>query len=111
MLKQRHLAKSIGDAGWGAFLILLTDTAACAGRRASGVQPAPTSHRGSGCGAVVTTGLSVRWQTCPVGGRSLRRDHNAAKNRVGPGRPVGETWRWLRRRTENPFAECQRLSE
>jgi putative transposase len=39
MVKNHHLAKSITDAGWGAFLIILTDKAACAGRRIVWGQP------------------------------------------------------------------------
>jgi putative transposase len=80
MVKNHHLAKSITDAGWGAFLIILTYKAACAGRRIVGVNPAYTSQRCSGCGEVVYKGLSVRWHSCPVCGTSLHRDHNAAKN-------------------------------
>jgi putative transposase len=88
MMKNHHLAKSIRDAGWGAFLIILTDKtdkAACAGRRVSGVNPAYTSQRCSGCGELVYQGLSVRWHACPVRGTSLHRDHNAAKNRERAG--------------------------
>ncbi len=80
MVKNHHLAKSIADAGWGAFLIILTHKAAYAGRRVIGVTPAYTSQRCSGCGVVVQKGLSVRWHSCPDCGTSLHRDHNAAKN-------------------------------
>jgi putative transposase len=80
MVKHHHLAKSISDAGWGAFLTILTHKAACAGRRIVGVNPAYTSQACSGCGALVYKGLSVRWHRCPVCGTSLHRDHNAAKN-------------------------------
>jgi putative transposase len=80
MVKNHHLAKSISDAGWGAFLIILTYKAACAGRRIVGVNPAYTSQTCSGCGALVYKGLSVRWHSCPVCRTSLHRDHNAAKN-------------------------------
>ena len=80
MVKNRHLAKSIQDAGWGAFLIILTHKAACAGRRVIAVNPAYTSQRCSGCGVIVSKGLSVRWHSCPECGTSLHRDHNAAKN-------------------------------
>src|SRR5262249_43330098 len=59
MVKSHHLAKSISDAGWGAFLIILTDKAACAGRRVIAVNPAFTSQTCSGCGVVVQKGLSV----------------------------------------------------
>ena len=80
MVKNHHLAKSIQDAGWGAFLIILTDKAVCAGRRIVAVNPAFTSQRCSGCGALLQKGLSVRWHSCPECGTSLHRDHNAAKN-------------------------------
>ena len=53
MVKHHHLAKSISDAGWGAFLIILTHKAACAGRRIVAVNPAYTSQTCSGCGVVV----------------------------------------------------------
>jgi putative transposase len=81
MVKNHHLAKSISDAGWGVFLIILTHKAACAGRRIVAVNPAYTSQRCSGCGVMVQKGLSVRWHSCPECGTSLHRDHNAAKNR------------------------------
>jgi putative transposase len=81
MVKNHHLAKSINDAGWGAFLIILAHKAAWAGRRVIGVHPAYTSQRCSGCGEVVDKGLSVRWHSCPNCGTSLHRDHNAARNR------------------------------
>jgi putative transposase len=44
MLKNHHLAKSIQDAGWGAFLGILAFRAACAGKRAVAVPPAFTSQ-------------------------------------------------------------------
>jgi putative transposase len=56
MAKHHHLAKSIADVGWGAFLIILTDKAAHASRRVIGVNPAATSQQWSGCGAVVQRG-------------------------------------------------------
>jgi putative transposase len=80
LLRNHHLAKSIRDAGWSAFLGILTFKAACAGKRVIAVNPAYTSQTCSGCGAVVTKGLSVRWHACPDCGTSLHRDHNAAKN-------------------------------
>ncbi len=82
MLKNHSLAKSISDAGWSAFLAILSFKAACAGRRVVAVPPAYTSQRCSGplCGALVYKGLSVRWHACPACGTSLHRDHNAALN-------------------------------
>jgi putative transposase len=82
MVKNHHLAKSISDAGWSAFLTILAFKAAGAGRRVVAVNPAFTSQRCSGlnCDEVVQKGLSVRWHECSHCGASLHRDHNAALN-------------------------------
>ena len=82
MLKNHHLAKSIQDAGWSAFLSILAFKAAYAGKRAVAVPPAYTSQNCSGCGRMVWKGLSVRWHQCPYEdcGTHLHRDHNAALN-------------------------------
>jgi putative transposase len=80
LVKNHHLAKSISDAGWSAFLRILSFKAACAGRRLVAVPPAYTSQTCSGCGVLVHKGLSVRWHACPDCGASLHRDHNAARN-------------------------------
>jgi putative transposase len=82
MLKNHHLAKSIADAGWSAFLSILSRKAAEAGKTVVAVPPAFTSQvcSGLGCGALVHKGLSVRWHVCPERGTSLHRDHNAARN-------------------------------
>jgi len=79
MVRNRHLAKSISDAGWASFLSILAFKAVCAGKRAVAVPPAYTSQTCSGCGIVVSKGLSVRWHSCPECGTNLHRDHNAAK--------------------------------
>jgi putative transposase len=50
MLKNRHLSKSISDAGWGQFLSILHFTAACAGREVVAVPAAYTSQDCSRCG-------------------------------------------------------------
>jgi putative transposase len=91
MVRNHHLAKSIQDAGWAAFLSILAFKAACAGRRVIAVNPAFTSQICSGCGGLVAKGLSVRWHSCPECGTSLHRDHNAAKNieRLGQSRRGG----------------------
>jgi putative transposase len=80
MVQNHPLPKRIAEAGWAAFLSILSDKAACAGRRGVALNPACTSQRCSGCGVVVAKGWSVRWRTCPACGTSLQRDHNAAKN-------------------------------
>jgi putative transposase len=93
-VRHHQLAKSITDAGWGAFRTIRTirtilrDQTAGAGRRVMGVHPAETSHRCSGGGAVVHKRLSVRWHSCPACGTSLHRDHHAAKNRARRGRSL-----------------------
>ncbi len=78
--RNHRLAKSIADAGWRAFLTILTFKAESAGKRVPAVNPAFTSQACSGCGVIVSKGLSVRWHTCPDCGASLHRDHNAALN-------------------------------
>ncbi|HEX3273013.1 MAG TPA: transposase [Ktedonobacterales bacterium] len=80
LVKNHYLAKSISDVGWATFLSILSFKAACAGRSVVAVPPAYTSQRCSGCGVLVSKGLSVRWHSCPECGTSLHRDHNAAKN-------------------------------
>ncbi len=80
MVQNRSLAKSIADAGWSAFLAILTFKAASAGKRVHAVNPASTSQTCSGGGVIVSTGLSARWHRCPDGGASLHRDHTAALN-------------------------------
>jgi putative transposase len=91
MVRNHHRAKSISDAGWAAFLTILSFKAVWAGRRVMAVNPAYTSQTCSGCGVMVHKGLSVRWHSCPECGTSLHRDHNAAKNieRAGQARRGG----------------------
>jgi putative transposase len=102
LLKNHHLAKSIGAAGWAAFLTILAFKAAYAGKRAVAVPPAYTSQRCSGCGREVYKGLSVRWHRCPYEdcGINLHRDENAARNILALGKkesgeghsPQASTW-------------------
>lgn len=80
MVKNHHLAKSIADAGWSGFLIILAFKAVSAGKQVVAVDPAFTSQACSGCGVIVAKGLSARWHACPECGARLHRDHNAAKN-------------------------------
>ncbi|HEU5347685.1 MAG TPA: transposase [Ktedonobacterales bacterium] len=89
MRKNRHLAKSISDAGWSAFLNILAAKAAYAGRRVVAVPPAYTSQTCSGCGVVVTKGLSVRWHSCPDCGASLHRSRRRQEHREGRAGPSG----------------------
>jgi putative transposase len=86
MVKNHHLAKSISDAGWSAFLGILSFKAVEAGKTVVAVPAAFTSQACSGCGVVVHKGLSVHWHLCPECGTSLHRDHNAARNILRLGR-------------------------
>jgi putative transposase len=79
MVRNHHLAKSISDAGWAAFLAILAFKAVYARKQVVAVSPACTSQACSGCGVLVHKSFSVRWHACPEWGTSLHRDHNAAK--------------------------------
>lgn len=93
MAQNRHLAKSILDAGWGYFRLQLAFKAAWAGKTVVAVNPAYTSKTCSRCGALFEhLTLADRWVKCDCG-LSLDRDENAARNllRVGQAR-WGVTW-------------------
>jgi putative transposase len=80
LVRNRHLSKSILDAGWGYLRNRLTVKAANAGRTVVLVDPAYTSKTCSCCGQLFQDfNLSTRWVTCDCG-LSLARDHNAAIN-------------------------------
>ena len=80
MVRNRHLAKSISDAGWAQFRTILDAKAACAGRRVVAVPAHYTSQDCSGCGVRVPKSLSVRTHVCTSCGLVLDRDENAARN-------------------------------
>jgi putative transposase len=100
MLRNHHLAKSIADAGWSAFLSILSFKAVEAGKTVVAVPPAYTSQACSGCGVLVYKGLSVRWHACPDCGTSLHRDHNAALNILRLGRQKSRAGQTLQARTQ-----------
>jgi putative transposase len=80
LVRNRHLAKSINDAGWAQFRTILAAKAAYAGRRVVAVPPAYSSQDCSGCGTRVPKALSVRTHVCTSCGLVLDRDENAARN-------------------------------
>lgn len=82
MKKNRSLAKSLSDAGWGEFLRQLEYKAAWYGRTLVGVDRRyPSSKRCHDCGYTVRTlPLSIREWTCPECGSAHDRDVNAARN-------------------------------
>ncbi len=95
MVRNRHLAKSILDAGWSYLKRHLAHKAEEAGRVVYLVNPAHTSKTCSQCGTVFENlSLADRWVSCRRCGLSLDRDVNAALNilhRAGQVR-WGETW-------------------
>lgn len=80
MQKNHCLAKSISDASWTMFRMVLAHKAANAGRRYVEVMPHFTSQDCSGCGVRAKKKLSQRWHSCSLCGTSLDRDENAARN-------------------------------
>jgi putative transposase len=78
--KNKHLAKSIHDAGWGAFLQWVKAYGAIHDIPVIAVAPHFTSQNCSGCGTRVKKSLSVRTHICPSCGLVLDRDENAAIN-------------------------------
>src|SRR5437899_3337183 len=80
MGRNRHLAKSIHDAGWGRFLLWVNYYAALHKVPVIAVSPQYTSQNCSACGTLVKKTLSVRTHICTSCGVVLDRDHNAAVN-------------------------------
>lgn len=80
LLKNHHLAKSIADAAWNTFILILAQKAEEAARKLIKVDPRYTSQECSCCGEIVKKDLSVRIHQCPHCGLVLDRDVNAAKN-------------------------------
>ena len=93
MVKNRHLAKSIHDAGWGQFLRWVNAYGAMHEIPVIAVAPQWTSQDCSECGTLVKKSLSVRTHICPGCGVILDRDHNAAINILAKAldRTVGHT--------------------
>ena len=79
-LVKTKLAKSINDAGWGQFIVILSNKAENAGLKVITVNPNGTSQECSNCGHKVKKRLSQRMHNCPVCHTSLCRDLNAAIN-------------------------------
>ena len=71
--------KSINDAGWYRFLLLLQYNAVELGKRIIAVPAHYTSQKCSACGQIVKKSLSVRTHQCPCG-FVAHRDHNDAIN-------------------------------
>lgn len=80
MVKNRRLARSIFDAGWGGFLIKLAYKAEEAGRLFEKVHPNGTSQICSQCGEKIPKPLSARIHKRPFCNLVMDRDENAAIN-------------------------------
>ncbi|HRH44051.1 MAG TPA: transposase [Pyrinomonadaceae bacterium] len=80
MMKNRCLAKAIGDVAWKQTIQLTQNKAAEAGRVVELVDPRNTSQQCSKCGEIVKKDLSVRLHHCIKCGLKICRDLNAAIN-------------------------------
>ena len=85
MVKNHHLAKSISDASWGAFLRWMNYYGGVHNVPVIAVAPQFTSQDCSACGTRVKKSLSVRTHVCHGCGMVLDRDHNAALNILDKG--------------------------
>lgn len=74
-----RLAKSVNDAAWGIFLIMLHVKAESAGRVIVEVDPRSTSQTCPDCGRVAKKELSEREHHCSGCGLRCHRDHAAAR--------------------------------
>jgi putative transposase len=90
-LARSRLAKSILDAGWGAFLFILSYKAASAGGQVIRVSPRYTTQKCFKCGELVQKSLSVRTHICPHCGYVADRDINAASTARKGGSPTAPT--------------------
>jgi len=95
MMRNHHLPKSISDAGWSQFIMILTSKAESAGRVVIKVNPSYTSQDCSGCGHRNRITLATRIYRCARCGLVIHRDRNGALNVKGRAGlsgmvPVGE---------------------
>jgi len=80
LVRNRHLAKSISDAGWSTFRSWLEYLGHKYGKVTVAVPPHNTSQDCSNCGQKVKKCLSTRTHVCPHCGYVADRDVNAAIN-------------------------------
>jgi putative transposase len=88
MVKNHHLAKSISDAGWGQFIMIIINKAEEAGRRVIKVNPSYTSQDCSRCGHRNRITLATRIYRCSQCDLVIHRDRNGAKRIEQKGRAV-----------------------
>ncbi|MBD2414015.1 transposase [Nostoc calcicola FACHB-389] len=80
LVRNRHLAKSISDAGWHTFRLWLEYFGYKYGKVTVAVPPHNTSQNCSNCGEKVKKSLSTRTHVCPHCGYVVPRDLNASIN-------------------------------
>ncbi len=80
LVRNRHLAKSISDAGWSTFRSWLEYFGHKYGKVTVAVSPHNTSQNCSKCGEKVKKSLSTRTHVCPYCGYTEDRDVNASIN-------------------------------
>jgi putative transposase len=80
MVRNRKLAKSIHDAGWGIFLQWVARYGLLHDIPVIAVPPHYTSQKCCECGTIVKKSLSIRTHICHGCGVVLDRDQNAARN-------------------------------
>jgi putative transposase len=80
LVRNRHLAKSLSDAGWSTFRQWLEYFGFKYGKVTIAVPPYNTSQNCSSCGKKVKKSLSTRTHVCPHCGFIEDRDVNAAIN-------------------------------
>ncbi|MEH2049603.1 RNA-guided endonuclease InsQ/TnpB family protein [Nostoc sp.] len=80
LVRNRHLAKSISDAGWYTFRLWLEYFGHKYGKVTVAVPPHNTSQNCSNCGEKVKKSLSTRTHVCPHCGYAADRDLNASVN-------------------------------
>jgi len=90
MVRNRCLAKSISDAGWGRFIGMIAYKVEGTGVQLIQVNPRNTTQNCFRCGQQVKKILSERIHECPHCGLVMSRDHNAALNILARGREIGQ---------------------
>jgi putative transposase len=80
LVRNRHLAKSISDAGWYTFRLWLEYFGHKYGKVTVAVPPHNTSQNCANCGEKVKKSLSTRTHVCPHCGYVADRDLNASIN-------------------------------
>jgi IS605 OrfB family transposase len=103
MVRNRHLAKRISDAGWAAFRAILTSTAAYAGTWVIAMPACPPAYTSQDCSGVLPDGSRCPQQAagsqkpvdphpCPLSVLCVGWCSTATRTRrspfCGPGRPV-----------------------